>query len=91
MDGLEITYRLKRRGWSQVAIAKALGVSPSVVGNVIHGRISSYQVASHVASLLGAGVTELWPQRYVFKPRGRPAHHDAVGAPLKVGGSHDLN
>jgi hypothetical protein len=40
MDGLEIVYRLKRLGTCQADIARALGVSASVVGNVIHGRIT---------------------------------------------------
>lgn len=71
MDGLEIVYRLKRLGTCQADIARALGVSASVVGNVIHGRITSFEVASHIAALLGSSAAELWPQRYTFKPRGR--------------------
>lgn len=71
MDGLEIVYRLKRLGMGQADIARALGVSASVVGNVIHDRITSFGVASHVATLLGSSAAELWPQRYTFKPRGR--------------------
>ena len=71
MDGLEIVYRLKRLGMCQADIARALGVSASVVGNVIHDRITSFGVASHVATLLGSSAAELWPQRYTFKPRGR--------------------
>ncbi|WP_446719572.1 helix-turn-helix domain-containing protein [Hydrogenophaga sp. OTU3427] len=71
MDGIDIAYRLKRLGLSQSDIARDLGVSASVVGNVIHGRISSFQVACHVANLLGMPPSELWPQRYTFRPRGR--------------------
>lgn len=71
MDGIDIAYRLKRLGVSQSDIARELGVSASVVGNVIHGRISSFEVASHVAALLGLAPTDLWPQRYSFRPRGR--------------------
>ncbi|MFC7410386.1 helix-turn-helix domain-containing protein [Hydrogenophaga atypica] len=71
MDGIDIAYRLKRLGLSQSAIARDLGVSASVVGNVIHGRISSFEVACHVAKLLGMRPSELWPQRYTFRPRGR--------------------
>jgi lambda repressor-like predicted transcriptional regulator len=71
MDGIDIAYRLKRLGVSQSDIARDLGVSASVVGNVIHGRISSFEVASRVAALLGMVPTDLWPQRYSFRPRGR--------------------
>lgn len=70
MDGLEIVYRLKRQGLCQADIARTLGVSASVVGNVIHDRITSFGVASHVAALLGSSAADLWPQRYTFKPRG---------------------
>lgn len=71
MDGIDIAYRLKRLGVSQSDIARDLGVSASVVGNVIHGRISSFEVACHVGKLLGLPPSELWPQRYTFRPRGR--------------------
>jgi len=73
MDALEINYRLKRAGLSQKAIASELGVSQSVVGNVIHNRITAFEVASYIARALGAEVTALWPDRYTFKPRGRSA------------------
>lgn len=71
MDALEINYRLKRAGLSQTAIARALGVSQSVVGNVIHNRITAFEVASYIAQALGEELTALWPDRYTFKPRGR--------------------
>ena len=61
MDGLEIVYRLKRQGLCQADIARTLGVSASVVGNVIHDRITSFGVASHVAALLGnAPITQVF-------------------------------
>ena len=53
MDALEINYRLKRAGLSQKAIACELGVSQSVVGNVIHNRITAFEVASYIARALG--------------------------------------
>lgn len=81
MDALEIVYRLKRLGTCQADIARTLGVSASVVGNVIHDRITSFEVASHVATLLGASAAELWPQRYTFKPRGRSPHRRSGPTP----------
>jgi len=71
MDPLDITYQLKRRGFSQADIARTLGVTPGTVGNVIHDRLTAYEVASHVAALLGQAPADLWPARYTFKPRGR--------------------
>lgn len=78
MDALEITYRLKRVGLSQTHIARQLGVSPSVVGNVIHNRITAFEVASHIADALGEDINTLWPERYTFKPRGRSTQRKAV-------------
>lgn len=80
VDGLEIAYRLKRLGVSQAELARELGVSASVVGNVIHGRISAFEIASHVAALLGTSAAELWPQRYTFRPRGRSPRRGAEHA-----------
>jgi len=71
MDPLDITYQLKRRGHSQADIARTLGVTPGTVGNVIHSRVTAFEVASHVAALLGTSPAELWPTRYTFRPRGR--------------------
>lgn len=74
MDGLEISYRLRRAGQSQASLARELGVSSAVIGNVIHGRITAHGVATHIAKLLGLTVLDLWPERYRFKPRGASPH-----------------
>ncbi|HUW00594.1 MAG TPA: helix-turn-helix domain-containing protein [Gallionella sp.] len=71
MDAIDIIYLLRRLGKSQAQLARELGVSGGVVNNVIHDRITAHAVASHIAALLGSEVGELWPDRYVFKPRGR--------------------
>ena len=73
MDATQIIYQLRRLGKSQAQLARELGISGGVVNNVIHDRITSYAVASYIAELLGSNVDELWPDRYVFKPRGRAA------------------
>ncbi|MGB8517263.1 MAG: helix-turn-helix domain-containing protein [Gallionella sp.] len=61
-------------GKSQAQLARELGVSGGVINNVIHDRITSFAVATYIANLLNSKVDELWPDRYVFKPRGRAAH-----------------
>lgn len=82
MDTVEIIYRLRRLGKSQAQIARDLGISGAVVNNVIHGRITAFAVASHIASLLGSTVEEMWPGRYTFKPRGPAANRSpAINAP----------
>lgn len=70
MDAIEITYRLKRLGMTQAQIGRDLGIRQGVVNNVIHNRATAFGVARHIAKLLGCEVTELWPDRYCFKPRG---------------------
>ena len=69
-DPLEINYRLRRAGYTQRAVARELNVSLSVVGNVIHDRVTSYGVACFIASAIGESAESLWPGRYIFKPRG---------------------
>lgn len=76
MDAVEINYRLRRLGKTQAQIAREVGVSGGVVSNVIHGRITAYAVAQHIASLLGLRIEELWPERYIFKPRQRQSHRE---------------
>ena len=71
MDAVEINYRLRRLGKTQAQIAQEVGVSGGVVSNVIHGRITAYAVARYIAGLLGLKIEEIWPGRYVFKPRQR--------------------
>lgn len=69
-DGIEIAYRLRRLGFKQIDIARELGVSPSVVGAVIHGRKTAHAVATAVANKLESSPEALWPERYRFRPRG---------------------
>lgn len=76
MDAVEINYRLRRLGKTQAQIAREVGVSGGVVSNVIHGRITAYAVAQHIASLLGLRIEELWPERYIFKPRQRQSRRE---------------
>ena len=83
IDPLEIMYRLRRLGKSQAAIARELKVSGGVVSNVIHNRITAYSVARHIADLLEVRVEDLWPERYVFKPR-RPAAKHANSATKRI-------
>lgn len=70
-SGTEISYRLKVQGWTQAALAKKLGVSPGMVNNVVHNRVTSHMVAKHIAMLLQEPMEALWPGRYQYKPRVR--------------------
>lgn len=68
-DSLDIIFKLKRLGFTQSRLAIDLSVTPSIVNNVIHGRATCFSVANHIAGLLETRVQDLWPDRYVFKPR----------------------
>ena len=79
MEAFEINFRLRQAGITQTGIARQLGVSASVVGNVVHNRITAFNVAQHIAKAVGMDIQELWPTRYKFKPRG-PAVNRRSGA-----------
>lgn len=68
-DSLDIIFKLKRLGFTQSRLAVDLSVTPSIVNNVIHGRATCFFVANHIAELLETKAQDLWPNRYVFKPR----------------------
>jgi len=73
MDVIELIYRLKRAGHTQVSLAQELGVSHGVVNDVIHDRGASLRVASHIAAVVGVDVHKLWPDRYKDRPQPRNA------------------
>lgn len=87
MDAVDIIYQLRRKGFSQAKLARDLGVSSGVINNVIHDRVTAHGVATSIAALMGCAVTEVWPERYKFKPRGAapnrrgPADSEHGGVP----------
>ena len=66
-----LQFELRKRGYTQAALAKLIGVSHSTMNNVLHGRATSHRVAEKVAELLGKPMQELFPDRYVYRPRKR--------------------
>lgn len=78
MEAIDIIYQLQRLKMSQAKLARELGVSSSVVNNVIHGRATAHTVAAHIASLLGHSVDALWPNQYTFKSRGPSKNRRAI-------------
>ncbi len=78
MDAIDIIYRLRRIGKSQVQLARELGVTSGVVNNVIHDRITAHAVAQYIAALLECQIGEVWPERYTFKPRGPASNRRGV-------------
>lgn len=76
MDAIDLIYRLKRAGYSQVRVAQELGVKRAVVNDVVHGRAASLRVAAHIATVIGEEVEDIWPGRYALHnasgQRGNP-------------------
>lgn len=81
-DAISIIFRLKRLGLTQAQLAQDLAVSPSTINNVIHSRATCFPVAFRIAQLLETNIHELWPNRYVFKPR---ANHKQTTNILEAG------
>ncbi|WP_420373297.1 helix-turn-helix domain-containing protein [Pollutimonas sp. H1-120] len=72
MDAIELLYRIRRVGHTQVSLARKLGVSRAVANDVIHDRSSSQRVAFYIAQVVGTDIQRLWPDRYKELPQ---PHH----------------
>lgn len=64
MDTIELIYRMKRAGYTQVDLARELCITRSVVNDVVHGRKSALRVATFIANVIGSNIDVLWPGRY---------------------------
>jgi len=60
MSGLEICFELRKRGWTQTRIARALGVTQSAIHQVIFNRIRSGKIRAFIAAILEEEVTSIW-------------------------------
>jgi len=64
MNADDLNYALKKFGWTQVALSRALQVDICTVNNVIHGRTTSRRIAGFIALQLNTTIEQLWPERY---------------------------
>ena len=53
MQGLEIQYRLRRKGFTQADLARDLGVSHGIVSRVIRGKDRSERIENEIVRILG--------------------------------------
>lgn len=60
------------------AIANDLGVSRSVVSHVIHGRKTSFRVATAVAEAINSKPAAIWPELYGVKVARKVKSRHAV-------------
>lgn len=63
MSGLEISFELRKRGWTQTRIARALGVTQSAVHQAIFNRIRSKKIRDFIAAVLKREVKLIWADR----------------------------
>lgn len=59
----DIKAELKKRGWTQAALADEIGVSRSAVAQTIGGGMRSARVQGRIALLIGQPVASIWPDR----------------------------
>lgn len=70
MHRADINASIYKAGWTQVSIAKHLGISSEAVTQTISSAASSYNVASFISSITGIPLNKLWPDgRYANPPK----------------------
>ncbi len=69
MHPADIQAALKKQGFTQSALAKALGVHPMSVSRVIHGKEVSDRVMRAVAKVVGEPVQYVFPEYYLAPPK----------------------
>lgn len=74
MDPADIQAEITKKGLTQAAIARALGVTPVSVSDCIHGWFTSRRIHEAIAEAIGKDIKEIWPSTYLYRtPRkGRP-------------------
>jgi len=70
MHYADIISALHKAGHTPTQCAKKLRVTPGAVSRVIHGDISSYNIASYISSVTNIPLNRLWPDgRYSVPPK----------------------
>ncbi len=72
----ELIYNLKKLGWTQVALSRALSVDTSTVNNVIHGRTTSRRIAHFIARQVDKTMQEVWPNSYLSHEESPKTEHE---------------
>ena len=69
----EIKAALRIKGITLTALAQELGLSRSMVTNVIHGHARSKRVEERIAQILGKSVSAIWVLPKPVLRRAKPA------------------
>ena len=70
MNPLKIQYELKKKGISQKALAKKLGVSDMTVSNVVRKKVVSDRIMRAISTAIGKDHRVVYPE-YYNKPPAR--------------------
>jgi DNA-binding XRE family transcriptional regulator len=52
---------LKKKGYTQMTIAKMIGVSHVAVHQIIYGNSKSRRIQQKIAEILGQEIEDIWP------------------------------
>ncbi len=76
MDPIDIQYKLRKAGVTQVKLAKDLDKTGGMISQVITGQRNSEEIQRAIATAIGLDVKLIWPSIYILQggPRkpGRP-------------------
>jgi len=56
MDATDLQYKLKKRGYRQIDVARMAGCSEAAVSMIVHGKTKSRRIMDLIAGLLGDSV-----------------------------------
>jgi lambda repressor-like predicted transcriptional regulator len=69
MKPRDIKILLMQKDINQADIARAIGVRPQLVSNVINGKAMSHKVCLEIALRTNTDIKRLWPSRYLYHER----------------------
>lgn len=69
MHPADIQSALKKADVTQADIARRLGVTPTAVYHVLHGKFRSQRIAKAISQVVGKPIATLWPGMYVATSR----------------------
>lgn len=69
MHPADIQAALKKKGWTQKAVARKLGIAANTVSVVINKQAVSDPVMTAIAEIIGRNKAEVFPEYYLAPPK----------------------
>lgn len=63
MKPIDIKHALEKKGFSQADIARATGLSPQLVGQVIRRERENDKIQTEIAGAIGMAVADVFPAK----------------------------